>query len=127
MSKRRYNSIEFKRVDWQQVQEQITGPRVVFAVDVAKEKFVATLLDDEQQGLVTFKWVHPRESAEVIERMSALAQSRAVEAVMEPSGTYGDGLGWLLREAGIPLYRLSPKRVHDAAEVYDGVPSLHLV
>ena len=125
MSKRRYNSIEFKRVDWQQVQEQITGPRVVFAVDVAKEKFVATLLDDEQQGLVTFKWVHPRESAEVIERMSALAQSRAVEAVMEPSGTYGDGLGWLLREAGIPLYRLSPKRVHDAAEVYDGVPSLH--
>jgi transposase len=26
---------------------------------------------------------------------------------------------------GIPAYRVSPKRVHDAAEVYDGVPSLH--
>ncbi len=26
---------------------------------------------------------------------------------------------------GIALYRVSPKRVHDAAEVYDGVPSLH--
>jgi transposase len=125
MSKRRYNSVEFKRVDWQQVQERITGPRVVFAVDVAKEKFVATLLDDEQQALVTFKWIHPCESAEVIERISALEQSRRVEAVMEPSGTYGDALGWLLREAGIPLYRVAPKRVHDAAEVYDGVPSLH--
>jgi len=44
---------------------------------------------------------------------------------MEPSGTYGDALGWQLREAGIELYRVAPKRVHDAAEVYDGVPSLH--
>jgi transposase len=125
MSKRRYNSIEFKRVDWQKVQERITGSRVVFAVDVAKEDFVAILLDGERQALVTFKWVHPQESAEVIERLSALGQSRRLEAVLEPSGTYGDALGWLLRQAGIALYRLAPKRVHDAAEVYDGVPSLH--
>jgi transposase len=48
-----------------------------------------------------------------------------VEAVLEPSGTYGDVLVWQLRQAGIALYRVSPKRVHDAAEVYDGVPSLH--
>jgi len=33
MSKRRYNSIELKRVDWRKVQQQIDGPRVVFAVD----------------------------------------------------------------------------------------------
>jgi transposase len=45
--------------------------------------------------------------------------------VLEPSGTYGDALIWQLRQAGIALYRVSPKRVHDAAEVYDGVPSLH--
>jgi hypothetical protein len=27
--------------------------------------------------------------------------------------------------SGVPVFRISPKRVHDAAEVYDGVPSLH--
>jgi len=45
MSKRRYHSIELKRVDRQKVQEGIVGARVVFAVDVAKEKSVATLQD----------------------------------------------------------------------------------
>jgi transposase len=44
---------------------------------------------------------------------------------MEPSGTYGDALAWQLRRREVALYRVSPKRVHDAAEVFDGVPSLH--
>jgi transposase len=44
---------------------------------------------------------------------------------MEPSGTYGDPLRSLLWEAGVPVYRVSAKRSHDAAEVYDGVPSWH--
>jgi hypothetical protein len=44
---------------------------------------------------------------------------------MEPSGTYGDPLRWLFSRQGVTVYRLSPKRVHDSAEVYDGVPSLH--
>jgi len=61
MSRRRYHSTKPKRVDRQKVQEGIAGARVVLAVDVAKEKSVATLQDDEQQALVTFKWVHPRE------------------------------------------------------------------
>jgi transposase len=44
---------------------------------------------------------------------------------MEPSGSYGDPLRRLLWEAGIRVYRVSGKRSHDAAEVYDGVPSWH--
>jgi hypothetical protein len=31
----------------------------------------------------------------------------------------------MLLEHGVPVYRMSGKRTHDAAEVYDGVPSLH--
>lgn len=85
MSKRRCNSAELKGVVWQKVHKQIRSTRVAFAVDVAK--FVATLLDGEQHGLVTFKWVHPRESVEVIEGMSALGQSRRIEAVMESTST----------------------------------------
>jgi transposase len=44
---------------------------------------------------------------------------------MESSGTYGDVLRHQLLEHGVPVYRMSGKRTHDAAEVYDGVPSLH--
>jgi transposase len=125
MSKRRYKSVEFKKVDWYQVGSRIEGERVVVGVDVAKEDFVATVLDTEHRAVLTFKWSHPQETAEVIERLHWLGQGRRLEAVLEPSGTYGDVLVWQLRQAGIALYRVSPKRVHDAAEVYDGVPSLH--
>jgi hypothetical protein len=44
---------------------------------------------------------------------------------MESSGTYGDVLRHQLLEQGVPVYRMSGKRTHDAAEVYDRVPSLH--
>jgi transposase len=48
-----------------------------------------------------------------------------VEALMEPTGTYGDGLRALLVSRGVSVFMQSPKRVHDAREVFDGVPSLH--
>ncbi len=125
MSKRRYKSVEFKQVDWNLLHDRIEGERVVLAVDVAKEDFVATLMEAEQAALVTFKWRHPEHTAEIVERMVWLGQDKRLEAVMEPSGTYGDPLVWQLHQVGIAVYRVSPKRVHDAAEVYDGVPSLH--
>ncbi len=87
MSKRRYSSIEFKRVDWPALRDRMDGERVVMAVDVAKADFVATLLDAEYSVLKTFKWTHPQQTAEVLERMAWLGQERALEAVMEPSGT----------------------------------------
>jgi transposase len=125
MNKRRYKSEEFKKVDWSQVDNRIEGNLLVVAVDVAKEDFVATLWDADQRALLTFKWCHPQETTEVVESVLRLGKGRRLEAVLEPSGTYGDALVWQLRQAGITLYRVSPKRVHDAAEVYDGVPSLH--
>ena len=41
------------------------------------------------------------------------------------SSVYGDTLRRQLREAGIEVHLMSAKRVHDACEVYDGVPSMH--
>jgi transposase len=125
MSKGRYKRIEFKRIDWQGLRERVAGGRVVCAVDVAKTDFVATLLAADETALLTFQWEHPSQTAAVVAQLQALAQGGVVEVVMEPSGTYGDALAWQLQRAGLALYRVSPKRVHDAAEVYDGVPSLH--
>ncbi|MCB2262640.1 MAG: transposase [Candidatus Thiosymbion ectosymbiont of Robbea hypermnestra] len=125
MSKGRYKSVEFKQVDWRTVRDRIAGERVVVAVDVAKEDVVATLLTADQEVLVTFGWRHPGETAAVLDRLVWLGRERRLEAVLEPSGTDGDTLVWQLRQVGVAVSRVSPKRVHDAAEVYDGVPSLH--
>ena len=47
------------------------------------------------------------------------------EIAMEPSGVYGDAVRAMLCADGLGVFRVSPKRSHDAAEVYDGVPSWH--
>ncbi len=125
MGKRRYRCEEFKQVEWSEVSGRLGGERVVVAVDVAKEDFVATLLTVDQEAVVTFGWRHPQETAALVERLVWLGGERRLEAVLEPSGTYGDAVIWQLRQAGVAVYRVSPKRVHDVAEVYDGVPSMH--
>ena len=124
MSKYKYRASELQQVNWERVREQVQDEAVVFAVDVAKEDFVGTLMKPDRTVVQTLKWQHPRQSRELVERLQGLKAGR-LEAVMEPSGTYGDALRGLLTASGVAVYRVSPKRVHDAAELYDGVPSLH--
>jgi len=125
MGKRRYGSVEFKRVDWSGLAEGLGGGRAVLAVDVAKQDFVAAVLGPDAGVRVTFNWQHPGQRAEVLGCLGQLAREVVLEVVLEPSGTYGDALIEQLGGWGIAVYRVSPKRVHDAAEGYDGVPSLH--
>ena len=51
--------------------------------------------------------------------------AKQVDVVMEPTGTYGDPIRYQINDAGMDGYRVNPKRTHDAAEVWDGVPSMH--
>lgn len=125
MSKGRYRSVEYKRVNWQRVVDQCAGERVVFAVDVAKEAFVGLLRVRSGADVLRIRWRHPRDTPGLLSELERVAQGAQLEAVMESSGTYGDVLRWQLEQRGVTVYHLSAKRVHDAAEVYDGVPSLH--
>ena len=125
MSKRRYSATEFEEVNWVAMAEQVAGQRIVFGVDVAKDDFFAALLDAERAPLTTVKWTHPQHTRALVEQLVRLSETAQLDVVMEPSGTYGDALRWQLVSLGLDVYRVSPKRVHDAAEVYDGVPSLH--
>jgi transposase len=125
MSKGRYRTVEVKQADWEAWAAQAAGGVVALAVDVAKEDFVGRLDIRDGVHLGRVKWRHPEETGELLAGIARLAAVARVEAVMESSGTYGDALRWQLRERGAEIYRASAKRVHDAAEVYDGVPSLH--
>jgi transposase len=112
-------------VNWEAIREAVSGRRVVFSVDVAKEDVMAVLMKADRTAVATVRWKHPWQTRELIAQVLGSVDASCLDVVMEPSGTYGDALGALWREAGVALYWVSPKRVHDAAELYDGVPSLH--
>jgi transposase len=112
-------------MDWQRLCEQAGGERIVFAIDVAKHEFAAVLQVRAGEILARLKWQHPLDTRTLLRGMAQLQARGPVEAVMESSGTYGDALRWQLQALGVSVYRVSAKRVHDAAEVFDGVPSLH--
>ena len=125
MSKGRYHSVECKGLDWDALVAQIAGRGVVFAVDVAKHDFVGSLQTKAGEPLVRLKWQHPVETPALLAGLARVVAAGPLEAVMESSGTDGDAVRWPLRQLGATIYRVSAKRVHDAAEVFDGVPSLH--
>lgn len=121
MGKRTWKTIDFQQVDWPAVSEQ--AGRVVVAIDAAKHDFVATLMDGDRAVQALFRWRHPQHTRAVVERIAGL--DAPVEAVIEPTGTYGDPVRHHLQQAGVAVYRMPAKRVADAAELYDGVASLH--
>jgi hypothetical protein len=87
---------------------------------------VAAIVAGDGRVVRTVCWKNPGGNGLVLALLSGLRRGGlSVEAVMESSGTYGDVLRHQLLEHGVPVYRMSGKRTHDAAEVYDGVPSLH--
>ena len=125
MKKRRYRATNVKQVNWEKIASLAAGQRMVFGVDVAKDDFFGVLMKTDRSVIETIKWVHPQQTREVGEHLLHDLDAQNLEVVMEPSGTYGDALRGYLTGLGFAVYRVSPKRVHDAAEVYDGVPSLH--
>ena len=124
MKKHRYQAKALQDVNWPDIAFEVANQRLVFAVDVAKEKFVAALMIDREEPLSTIMWDHPAETRTLGVLLGDLPADH-IEVVMEPSGTYGDSVREHLRSLGCEIFLASPKRVHDAAEVYDGVPSLH--
>ncbi len=125
MKKHRYKAINVKQVSWEKLCSSAAGQRIVFSVDVAKEEFFGVLMKSDLTVIDTLKWIHPVQTRELVGHLLNDLGASAVEVVMEPSGTYGDALRAYFTALGVRVYRVSPKRVHDAAEVYDGVPSLH--
>ncbi len=62
MKKRRYQSRKIQYIDWNRISEQVEGQRLVFAIDVAKEKFYGALMTSSQEVMGIVKWIHPGET-----------------------------------------------------------------
>ena len=122
-----YRSVDVEQVSVGQVLEKFSGEtRVVVGVDVAKRNFVAALCDARGDTQVRVRFEHPRQTGRFVELLKGLQDAGCiVEAVMEPTGTYGDALRYQLGARSVPVYRVTNKHVADAAEVFDGSPSKH--
>jgi transposase len=125
MKKRAYRATDVKDLVLETLQKDVEGQDVVLGVDVAKENFMAVIMGQDREVIKTIKWKHPFESHLLLDLMTKDLRWHSLEVAMEPSGSYGDSLRFQFQESGIAVFRISPKRCHDAAEVFDGVPSSH--
>lgn len=124
MKKRNYRAQKVNEIQWEAVAQRVQDKAMVGAIDVAKVEQYGVLMDRERQVVITVKWEHPTETPELLKRLSALPCG-SLTAVRESTGVYGDTLRGQLRQRGVEIQQVSAKRVHEACEVYDGVPSLH--
>ena len=122
MKKRNYRAVEFQQSDLGQLEQSLPA-RVAVGIDIAKKLMYATLMDTSEEILSVLKWDHFSQSRQVVSWLAGLDQ--VSEVALEPSGTYGDALRACLSSAGLKVYRVSPKMVKDAREIFDGVPSSH--
>lgn len=125
MARRKYRSVSVKESRPEVLAER-GGMGLVVGIDIAKETQFAAVMSRELEVVCTVRWEHPHETREFVAMLDGMrAEIGDFDVVMEPSGVYGDAIRYQLESAAFDVHRVSPKRTHDAAEVYDGVPSLH--
>ncbi|NQY64777.1 MAG: transposase, partial [Alteromonadaceae bacterium] len=81
------------------------------------------LVNKDTSLSVLFRWQHPEETPLMLNTLKGL--SCPIVVILESTSTYGDALRYQFKKLGFTVHQASAKRVHDAKEVYDGVPSLH--
>jgi len=123
VSKRTYRSVSVNDVSVVALEVR-HGERVIVAVDVAKVDFKAAIIQGDRL-VRTVGWKAPLEVIRFVELVSELKDIAPVELVMESTGTYGDPLREQMARLGVPVFRVNAKHTHDAAEIFDGVPSMH--
>lgn len=98
----------------------------IVAIDVAKAKFMVGLATWTGEVVQLIRFEHPTQTRlfmTVVEELQRCVPR--VRVAMEPTGTYGDALRYQIHKLGIEIHMVSPKKTHDAMEVFDGVPSMH--
>ena len=126
MAKRKHRSVSVHSVDRERLLERLDRRPVVVGVDVAKVKQFAVVMAPDGSVAQTVRWEQPHEQDNFVGFVLWLSKEcPSLTVGMEPSGVYGDTMRHALLEQGIDVVRVSPKRTHDMAEVYDGVPSRH--
>jgi len=127
MKKRiRYRTVNVESVEVKALARKFAGGRCIVAIDIAKEAMVAGFADEKGTCEALVRFSHPTQTLLFVTLLVALRElGLEVEAVMEPTGSYGESLRYQLGKRDVPVFRVDPTRSHALAGVLDGVPSLH--
>jgi len=126
MKKHAYGARNINQFSVEKLVAKLNGERTIVAVDVAKHDFAVGFAGSDGEVVEHLKFTHPIQTRQFVDLLEQLgSRGPSVEVVMEPTGTYGDPLRGQLLARGVASFAVSPKRCHDAAEIFDGVPSLH--
>ena len=123
MKKHTYRTKNVNKIKFSQVKERLANEPVVFAIDVAKEKQYGLLSNARGTVSELIWWNHPEQTVDLLIGLKSLECQ--IDIVIESTGTYGDALRYQFRDCGFEIHQMNAKRVKDASEIYDGVPSLH--
>lgn len=124
--KHTYRSVDVQKVDASRLLTLLPAPLVIVGIDVAKRRQVAALCDPQGHHQLLVHFEHPQQTPTFMSLLLGLkTQGKTVQMAMEPTGTYGDILCHQAHQRKLEVFLISPKKTHDAAEVFDGVPSYH--
>jgi transposase len=120
-----YSAVPVNRVSLESLIRGRASHEVVVGFDIGKFAILAV----PRWGNNDFNrpWCvgNPEQIADLVRLLVALGQGRVLRVALEPSGTYGDPLRQACHDAGLSVWRVSPKAAHDYAEIFDGTPSQH--
>lgn len=124
MKKRAYRAKKIKQIEIERLSLSTAGRDVVVGIDVAKHLQFAAFTLGPKEVVETVSFRHPEQTPIFLDLLDRLPCS-SLQVAVEPTGTYGDALRCQMIDRGHDVYRVSAKKVHDAREIYDGVPSSH--
>jgi hypothetical protein len=90
-----YRAVPIERLTSASLAPMLAGAsKVVVAIDVAKLKMMAGFGREDGSVVRLVRFESPRQTREFVELVVSTGQALGVpvEALMEPTGTYGDGL-----------------------------------
>jgi transposase len=126
VKKNTYRSVEIQKVTAAQVLAAIVTPLVILALDVAKKRVLVAIAGASGQHAFLVYFAMPDQLGLLFALAAEIKSAgRIVQIVLEPTGSYGAPIVETAHREKIECFLVSPKRSHDAAEVYDGVPSKH--
>lgn len=120
-----YSALPVNRVSLDVLMRGRAGQDVVVGFDIGKFEILTVLRWDNNDFNRPWRVSNPEQIAELVRLLVQLGQGRRLRLALEPSGTYGDPLRQACHDAGLSVWRVSPKAAHDYAEIFDGTPSQH--
>jgi transposase len=120
-----YSAVPVNRVVLEALTLGRDGQAVVVGCDIGKFEILAVPRWGNDDFARPWRVDNPEHIGTLVALLLRLGQGRQLRLALEPSGTYGDPLRQACHDAGLSVWRVSPKAAHDYAEIFDGVPSQH--